>query len=97
MVGVIAVFNQAPLEDFKTAAAMLTIFGAAGSAELERMRAETGNVALVAELGSRIRALTLLHQVARTLQHENQTPVAEWLQSIASMLAELWPSIRFYR
>ncbi|HEX5109812.1 MAG TPA: PAS domain-containing sensor histidine kinase [Vicinamibacterales bacterium] len=93
MIGVIAVFNRQPLEDFKTAAAMLTILGAAGSAELERMRAETGNVALVAELGSRIRALTLLHQVARTLQHENQTPVAEWLQSIASMLAELWPSL----
>jgi PAS domain S-box-containing protein len=93
MIGVIAIFTQAPLKDFKTAAAMLTIFGAGGSAELERMQAETENLALVAELGSRIRALTLLHKVARTLQHENQAPVSDWLQQIAMMLAQLWPSL----
>src|SRR5262245_30883651 len=82
-IGVMAVFNRAPLNDFESAAAMLTIFGARASAELERLQAETENRTLVTELGSRIRALTLLHEIARTLQHDEGTSVSDWLQRIA--------------
>jgi PAS domain S-box-containing protein len=91
-IGVIAVFNRVPLKDFESAAAMLTIFGARASAELERLQGETENRTLVTELGSRIRALTLLHEVARTLQHDEGTSVSDWLQQLAHMLAQQWPS-----
>src|SRR5262245_46032502 len=50
-IGVIVVFNRALLKDFESAAAMLTIFGARASAELERLQAETENRTLVTELG----------------------------------------------
>jgi len=91
-IGVIAVFNSSPLNDFETAAVLLTLFGARASAELERLQAETENGTLVTELGSRIRALTLLHEVARTLQHDDGASLSDWLQRIAHMLAQQWPS-----
>ena len=49
------------------------------------------NVHLVADLGSRVRELTLFHDVTRILQRDDPVSVAEWLHEIVEAVARSWP------
>ena len=49
------------------------------------------NLHLVADLGMRVRELTLLHDVTRILQHEDLVSICDWLDEIAQAIRRSWP------
>jgi PAS domain S-box-containing protein len=49
------------------------------------------NLQLVADLGMRVRELTLLHDVTRILQHEDLVSICDWLAEIAQAIRRSWP------
>ena len=49
------------------------------------------NMHLVADLGSRVRELTLLHEVTRILQRDDPQSAAEWLNEITNAIVRSWP------
>jgi PAS domain S-box-containing protein len=49
------------------------------------------NMHLVADLGSRVRELTLFHDVTRILQRDDPVSAAEWLDQIVEAVARSWP------
>jgi PAS domain S-box-containing protein len=49
------------------------------------------NLHLVADLGMRVRELTLLHDVTRLLQHEDLVSICDWLDQIAQAIRRSWP------
>ena len=49
------------------------------------------NMHLLADLGSRVQELTLLHDVTRILQRDDLLSASEWLDEIAKAIARSWP------
>ena len=49
------------------------------------------NIHLVADLGSRVQELTLLHDVTGILHRDDVVSAADWLSEIAQALARSWP------
>ena len=49
------------------------------------------NMQLVADLGSRVQELTLLHDVTRILQRDDLQSAADWLDEITKAIARSWP------
>src|SRR5262245_31411256 len=49
------------------------------------------NMHLVADLGSRVKELTLFHDVTRILQRDDPVSAAEWLNEIIEAIARSWP------
>ena len=49
------------------------------------------NMHLVADLGSRVQELTLLHDVTRLLQRDDVVSATDWLNQIAEAIARSWP------
>src|SRR5262245_5314653 len=49
------------------------------------------NMHLVADLGSRVQELTLLHDVTRILQRDDLQSATEWLAEITRAIGRSWP------
>lgn len=49
------------------------------------------NMHLVADLGSRVQELTLLHDVTRLLQRDDVMSATDWLNEITETIARSWP------
>ncbi|HEU4693777.1 MAG TPA: PAS domain-containing sensor histidine kinase [Vicinamibacterales bacterium] len=49
------------------------------------------NLNLVADLGMRVRELTLLHDVTRILQRDDLAAISNWLDEIARAIRRSWP------
>jgi PAS domain S-box-containing protein len=49
------------------------------------------NLNLVADLGMRVRELTLLHDVTRILQRDDLVSISDWLGEIAQAIRRSWP------
>lgn len=90
VIGFIVALNRLPLTQIHALSATLSVFGERAAAELDRTQSHEENRRLVADLGHRVRDLTMLHDVMRIVQRD-ELSTNDWLREIVHATARWWP------